>query len=92
MTRNAKTDKDGQLHSGNQKRLKDMDKPAWNSALQWQQPSPELWARQTALEDQISLRAHQRFVARGREIGHDVDDWLQAENDVLQGTASTSSN
>ena len=60
------------------------------SAHEWQQPPPELWARLTALEDQISLQAYQRFLARGRVIGYDVDDWLQAEVEVLQGAATRS--
>ncbi|HKS81698.1 MAG TPA: DUF2934 domain-containing protein [Candidatus Acidoferrales bacterium] len=30
----------------------------------------------------IALRAHQIFLDRGCEHGHDVDDWLQAEREV----------
>jgi len=90
VTRSSEKKRDMQMHADDQT-LKNVSQLPWNSALQWQQPCPELWARQTALEDQISLLAYQRFVARGREVGHDVDDWLQAENDVLQGATSTSS-
>ena len=58
---------------------------------QWQQPAPELWVRLADLEGQISRQAYQHFVARGREGGHDVDDWLQAEIEVLGRSAKTSS-
>ncbi len=30
----------------------------------------------------IAARAYQRFVARGRQNGHDLDDWLQAEREL----------
>jgi Protein of unknown function (DUF2934) len=36
------------------------------------------------LEDQIRLRAHELFEARGREDGHDIEDWLQAETEVTE--------
>ena len=42
----------------------------------------------TALEEQIRLRAYELYEARGREDGHDLDDWLQAEADFL-GTKKT---
>ena len=34
------------------------------------------------LEHQIRLRAHQLYVARGREDGHDLADWLRAEEEI----------
>jgi hypothetical protein len=37
----------------------------------------------------IARRAYDFYLARGREHGHDVDDWLQAERD-LRGTRSSS--
>jgi hypothetical protein len=37
--------------------------------------------RDVAASD-IARRAHELYVARGCEDGHDVDDWLQAERDV----------
>jgi hypothetical protein len=36
------------------------------------------------LEHQIRLRAHELFEARGREDGHDIEDWLQAETEVTE--------
>ena len=41
----------------------------------------------TTLEEQIRLRAYARYEARGREDGHELDDWLQADHDVLQPAA-----
>jgi hypothetical protein len=37
-------------------------------------------------EDDISRRAYARFEARGREDGHDLDDWLEAERDLKTTT------
>jgi hypothetical protein len=37
-------------------------------------------------EDAIARRAYQRFEERGREHGHDVDDWLEAERDLNKST------
>jgi hypothetical protein len=34
--------------------------------------------------EQIRARAHELFEQRGREEGHDMDDWLQAEAEVTQ--------
>jgi HSP20 family molecular chaperone IbpA len=31
----------------------------------------------------IARRAHELFEARGREHGHDLDDWLQARSELL---------
>ena len=38
-------------------------------------------------EDSIALRAYRRFEERGRQHGHDLDDWLEAEREVI-GMAS----
>jgi hypothetical protein len=35
-------------------------------------------------EEQIRARAYQLFVERGRLHRHDVDDWLQAEYELMQ--------
>jgi hypothetical protein len=37
----------------------------------------------TALAEQIRLRAYALYEARGREVGHELDDWLQAESEIL---------
>ena len=37
-------------------------------------------------DNDISRRAYERFEARGREDGHDLDDWLEAERDLKTTT------
>jgi hypothetical protein len=32
--------------------------------------------------EEISARAYQLYEARGREEGHDLEDWLQAEMEI----------
>jgi hypothetical protein len=34
------------------------------------------------LEEQIRLRAHQLYIERGNESGSEMDDWLQAEEEI----------
>jgi DUF2934 family protein len=34
------------------------------------------------LEHQIRLRAQELYQERGREDGHELDDWLRAEKDI----------
>jgi Protein of unknown function (DUF2934) len=36
------------------------------------------------IEERIRQRAHEIYEARGREDGHDLDDWLAAESDVIR--------
>jgi Protein of unknown function (DUF2934) len=36
------------------------------------------------LEEQIRQRAYELYEAQGREDGHDLDDWLRAENEITQ--------
>jgi hypothetical protein len=34
------------------------------------------------IEERIRRRAYELYVARGREDGHDLDDWLRAESEI----------
>jgi hypothetical protein len=34
------------------------------------------------LEHQIRLRAYEVYEARGRKDGHDLEDWLRAEEEI----------
>lgn len=52
-------------------------KPAQRSEPTSKIPDP------IALEEQIRLRAYALYEARGREDGHELDDWLQAEAEIL---------
>jgi len=35
-------------------------------------------------EEAVRARAHQIFLERGGQPGHDMDDWLQAEYELMQ--------
>ncbi len=35
-------------------------------------------------EDQVRARAYQLYTQRGGQHGHDADDWLQAEYELMQ--------
>lgn len=36
-----------------------------------------------SLQEQIEARAHEIYLARGTEPGHELDDWLQAEREIM---------
>ena len=35
-------------------------------------------------QDQVAQRAYELYQARGREAGHELDDWLQAEGEARE--------
>ena len=37
-------------------------------------------------DEQIRCRAYELYEKRGAEDGHDLDDWLQAESELIQRT------
>ena len=41
------------------------------------------------LEYQIRLRAYELYEEGGREDGHELDDWLRAEAEIMQKKART---
>jgi hypothetical protein len=41
------------------------------------------------LEDEICRRAYELYEARGREDGHDFDDWLRAEAEITGAAPKT---
>lgn len=41
------------------------------------------------LQEQIRRRAYELYEQRGREDGHELEDWLQAELEVTQQKAKT---
>jgi hypothetical protein len=41
------------------------------------------------LEHQIRLRAQELYEARGREDGHELDDWLRAEEEITSKKVKT---
>ncbi|HMD54088.1 MAG TPA: DUF2934 domain-containing protein [Phycisphaerae bacterium] len=32
----------------------------------------------------MAARAHEIYLARGAEAGHELDDWLQAEREIME--------
>lgn len=36
-----------------------------------------------ALQEQVRARAYELYEQRGHEGGHEIEDWLQAEQEVL---------
>jgi Protein of unknown function (DUF2934) len=42
-----------------------------------------------SLEEKIRVRAYTLYEERGREDGHDVDDWLRAEADLTGKAVGT---
>ena len=38
--------------------------------------------RQLPLEERVQMRAYELYVLRGNESGSEMDDWLQAEDEV----------
>ena len=56
-------------------------------------PTDERQANRSPLitEHAVAQRAYALYLARGREGGHDVEDWLQAERELLETTNTPSS-
>lgn len=52
-----------------------------------QQPATEknVVVQHRPTQEQIARRAYEIYLARGRDDGHDVDDWLQAEQELSLG-------
>jgi hypothetical protein len=34
--------------------------------------------------EEITARAYELYLARGAEAGHELDDWLQAEREIME--------
>ncbi len=43
----------------------------------------------TLVEEQIQRRAYELYQARGAEPGHELDDWLRAEDEVRRKARTT---
>ena len=46
--------------------------------------------RRHPLTEAIARRAYELFLERGSEHGHDVDDWLQAERELVEAARTRS--
>jgi len=42
----------------------------------------------SGLQEQIRCRAYELYEQRGRDDGHELDDWLQAKSEVTQQKAA----
>jgi hypothetical protein len=47
-------------------------------------PKPQPVLSPYEIEGQIRLRAYHLYEQRGRENGHELDDWLAAESEIIQ--------
>jgi len=63
-------------------------KPARPTATPRQTPT-QVTKSTPDLQEQIRRRAYELYEQRGREDGHELDDWLQAESEVIQKKAKT---
>ena len=52
-------------------------------------PPATVTSDQQDLEHQIRLRAHELYEAGGREDGHELDDWLRAEEEIKEKKVRT---
>jgi hypothetical protein len=52
------------------------------------QPNPDQGSLEL-LEEYIRLRAYELFLQRGCEHGHDTEDWLKAEAEILGKRSSS---
>jgi hypothetical protein len=54
-------------------------------------PSTAVTREPHELENQISVRAYELYEARGREDGHEQEDWLRAEEEITGKKVITAS-
>jgi hypothetical protein len=45
-------------------------------------PSATVTTEPQELEQEIRLRAHELYEARGREDGHELEDWYRAKEEI----------
>jgi len=51
--------------------------------------APKAPPRQASVtSNDVARRAYDLYLARGREHGHDVDDWMQAERELRASSAT----
>jgi P-type Cu2+ transporter len=63
-------------------------KPARPTVTPRQTPALAVMKSAPELEERIRRRAYELYEQRGREDGHELDDWLQAESEVTQKKAN----
>jgi Protein of unknown function (DUF2934) len=45
-------------------------------------PFPSILSDSQELEEKIRQRAYELYLERGQEHGHDVEDWMRAEQEI----------
>ena len=49
-------------------------------------PKGSVTTRKAVTENEIARRAYERYLSRGCEHGHDVQDWLEAERELRRSS------
>jgi hypothetical protein len=62
-------------------------KPDRTTAIRRQPPALAVMKSAPELQEEIRRRAHELYEQRGREDGHELEDWLRAESEVTQKKA-----
>ncbi len=76
-----------QAHASTTKSIIPVKRPAKTSELDDGLINQQAHGTDAWREELIRQTAYYLFEKRGGEIGHDLDDWLQAETHVAQTTA-----
>jgi hypothetical protein len=64
-------------------------KPDRTTATRRQTPALAVMKSAPEVQEQIRRRAHELYEQRGRDDGHELDDWLQAESEMTKQKAKT---
>ena len=64
-------------------------KPDRTTATRPQTPALAVMKSAPDLQEQIRRRAHELYEQRGRDEGHELEDWLRAESEVTQKKGKT---
>jgi hypothetical protein len=64
-------------------------KPDRTTATRRQTPALAVMKSAPELQEQIRRRAYELYEQRGRDDGHELDDWLQAESELTKQKAKT---
>jgi hypothetical protein len=64
-------------------------KPDRITATRRQTPALAVMKSAPELQEQIRHRAYELYEQRGRDEGHELDDWLQAESEMTKQKAKT---
>jgi len=60
------------------------EKESPHAKRSYKKPPSKAVSQPEQLEDQIRERAYELYESRGREDGHDLEDWLCAEEEIAR--------